>query len=299
MCLAVGGCAGAPPSPSPDAGIDTGPAVDAPVAVDPADTSWLAPDPDTLAAWERFPAGARPRPIVISTPPKLPDGGFADADAKEAALAGRYELRAALPANPPPTVRVTLPDGAVELPSITAQDAVDALSAVQIQPSGNTLPISRVELGTVAFDSDRGPVPLPAWLFTVDGAKGPIAWPAVADSAFWPREPTDLVMSGVARRGDDARTLKVTLPAPPGQGCPGDPRSRYEPSVLESASAVVVGLRAVPDGVVPGTPVADCAVPAVARSVEYSVALASPLGGRVLLAPIGVGYTEVLAVVPT
>jgi hypothetical protein len=235
---------------------------------------------------------------VISTPPKLPDGGFADADAKEAALAGRYELAAVLPAGPPPTVRVTLPDGAVELPSITAQDAVDALSAVQIEPSGNTLRITRVELGTVTFDSDRGPLPLPAWLFTADGAKGPIAWPAIADSVFWPREPTDLVMTGVAHRGADPRTVQVTLAAPPGQGCPGDPRSRYEPAVLESPSAVVVGLRAVPDGVVPGTPVPDCAVPAVGRTAEYSVTLASPLGGRVLLAPIGVGYTEVLAVAP-
>jgi hypothetical protein len=298
VCLAVAGCAAAPPSPSPDTGVDTDPAVDSPVAVDPADTSWLAPDPDALAAWERFPAGARPRPIVISTPPKLPDGGFADADAKEAALAGRYQLAAALPANPSATLRVTLPDGPVELPSITAQDAVDALSALQIEPSGDTLPITRIELGTVTFDSDRGPLPLPAWLFTVGGAKGPIAWPAIADSAFWPREPTELVKSGGALLGADARTVKLVLPAPPKEGCPGDPRNRYEPAVLESASAVVVGLRAVPDGVVPGTPVADCAVPSVGRSAEYSVALASPLGGRVLLAPIGVGYTEVLAVAP-
>jgi hypothetical protein len=105
-------------------------------------------------------------------------------------------------------------------------------------------------------------------------------------------------MSGGAHLGADARTLKVVLPAPPKEGCPGEPRSRYEPAVLESPSAVVVGLRALPDGVVPGAPVPECAVPAVGRTAEYSVALASPLGGRVLLTPIGVGYTEVLAVGP-
>ncbi len=295
-CLGLAGCSTAvPPPPAADAAAAPGadPALDGP----PAGDAWLVPDPGVLAAWERFPAGARPRPLVISTPPRLPDDGFTGSDAKEAALAGRFRLAATLPSAPPPTMRVTLPDGPAELPTLTAEAAVDSLSAASIGSTGPELPITRVALGTATFSSDRGPLPLPAWLFTVDGATGPIAWPALADPAFWPREPSDLVVDGGAHLGPDGRTLAITLPAPPEEGCPGGQLSRYEPAVLESAAAVVVGLRSVPSGVAPGSP-EPCAVPAVGRTERYTVPLASPLGGRVLLAPIGVGYTEVQAVVP-
>lgn len=263
---------------------------------------WFNPDPSALAAWDHFPAAARPRPIVISAPPLIPRGGFgSDGDAKLAALDGRYDFAATLPADPPATLPVVLSDGTAELPTRTAQQAVDALLATapkqQSAPGGFPLRITRVELGTATFGSDRGPLALPAWLFTAPGATGPLAWPAVAESAFWPRGPSALVLGGGVRLGGDGSTVTINLPAP-GPTCPGGQLFRFEPAALESASAVVVGLRAVPDGTAPGVPVPDCAVDAAGRTADYAVRLSAPLGGRVLLAPVGVGYTEVQSVVP-
>ncbi len=263
---------------------------------------WFNPDRAVLAAWDQFPADARPRPILISAPPLIGASGFgSDGDAKVAALDGRYELAATLPSDPPPTLPVAMPGGPAELPTRTAQQAFDALRATAPEkpsaPGGPPLRITNVELGTATFGSDRGPLTLPAWLFTAPGAVEPLAWPAVADSAFWPRRPNALVMSGGAHLGADGSTVTVNLPAP-GPVCPGGQLLRYEPAALESAAAVVVGLRAVPYGVQPGTPSPDCATDLVGRTADYPVRLASPLGGRVLLSPIGVGYTEVLAVVP-
>jgi hypothetical protein len=269
-----------------------------PVAAAPAQPSAPPTDAAALDAWAQFPAGAHPRPIVLSALPQLPEGGFTSGDGKLAALDGRYELAAALPADPPPTVAVTLPDGPAQLPTMTARQALDTLSTAPPGSDGPAARITHVELGTATFGSDRGGLTLPAWLFTVDGAQGPIAVPAVAQSALWPRQPGGLVIGGGARVGTDGRTLKVVLVTGNGATCPGMQRMREEPAVLESASAVVVGLRSVADGVVPGTPVPDCGVAATGIDTEFTVPLASPLGGRVLLAVQGADYFEVMAVVP-
>jgi len=286
-CLLVAGC-----------GFEQPMASGVPFTASDQTATYPAPDPAALDAWASFPAGARPRPIILGELPKVPDAGFATGDAKEAVLAGRYLLATRLPADPSATARVTLPDGPATLSTITARQALDAMSTAPAGSSGPTTRITRVELGSASFSSDRGPLPLPAWLFTVDGATGPLAWPAIAKPAFWPRQAGALVLYGGAHIAADGRTVKVVLSADSGIGCPGDQKHRDEPVLLESASAVVVGVRSVPDGVVPGTPVADCAVAAVGRNAEYTVPLASPLGGRVLLGVLGVGVTSVLAVVP-
>lgn len=67
-------------------------------------------DPAALTPWAAFPAHAQPRPMVIESLPRVPDAGFTDGDGKGAVLDGRFELAAALPPAPPPTLPVDLPE---------------------------------------------------------------------------------------------------------------------------------------------------------------------------------------------
>ena len=87
-------------------------------------------------------------------------------------------------------------------------------------------------------------------------------------------------------------------------GCPGTVDYHYAATALESPHAVVVGLRVVTDGVVPGEHVAGCGapqgavVPADLPTQIYQVHLAQPLGGRVVMQPDGAGPPPVMRVVP-
>lgn len=213
-----------------------------------------------------------------------------------AAMAGRYAMAAPLPADPAPFLPTVLPDGPYDLPTCTARQAFDLLIAVRAPGAGPELAITAVELDTVTFASDRGPLPLPVWLFTAPGVQGHIAVPAIADPAFWSRGPHALVMAGDARLGADGRTLTVTMPLPD-EALPGWPRFRCEPALLESASAVVIGLRGVPDGTEPGVPGTPRRLSG-GRVADLTVTLAAPLGGRVLVAPVAPAYVEVFAVEP-
>jgi len=253
-------------------------------------TTYL-PDPAVLAAWDGFPADARPRPVVITAPPQFPPRGFVDGAAKMAAMAGRYELAVAFPADPPDALSVVLPDGPADLPSRTAREAFGVLTADGTQGPGPSLTITAVELGVATFPSDRGPLALPAWLFTGPGVIGPISVPAVAESAFWPRTPHALVMSGDARLAADGLTLTIVLPLPD-RAFSGEPRFRVEPEWLESDSAVVVGVRAIPDGIEPDVPGSEWGG---GQMQEFTITLGAPLGGRVLLAPVVPTYFEVFA----
>jgi hypothetical protein len=247
------------------------------------------PDPDAaLAAWQQFPVDRRPRPIVLLG--SLPGiAGFMSDGGKIAALSGNYELAAALPPAPP-TVTAQLPDGTFELPTLPAEQAFEGLRKPQgkqiDQPAPNptdALPITRVELGTAQFLTDRGQLTLPSWLFHAVDALGPITWPALRPDAFW--RPGELAAGGVlpdARLGADGRALTVQLPAPV-DACPGEPVIRHDPVVTESAATVVVGVRPVVVSTAPGPPVTNCAHPAILKFEPHEVRLAAPLGARVLV----------------
>ena len=241
-----------------------------------------------LAAWERFPAQRRPRPIVLRD--SLPQVvGFTTDEAKIAALAGDLELTGPLPPTPA-TVTARLPDGEVTLPALPVQEALDGIrdSGDGGQNPAGPLRITTVELGSARFRTDRGPLTLPAWLFHPVDALGPLAWPALAADSFWPGPRPDtpgLAIGPDATLASDGRTITVSLPAPP-YPCPGAAVGRHEPVVAESATAVAVGFRRIEES--PATdPSAVCAEPAMLRFEPHEVQLAQPLGDRVLIGQDG------------
>ncbi len=250
-----------------------------------------------LALWRDFPADRVPRPIVVPHSAATFTGGFDSGEAKQAAGSGRFELAAPLPPGPA-TVAVELPDGPVLLPAITAAAALDALVGDALtggaDPNAAAIPPARitdVRLGTADVYTDRGPLKLPAWLFTVAGATGPIGWPAVAPEALWRwdrdaaialREESQVMeVLEQARVSADGTLLTVVL-LRPRIPCSGMPTYRHDARVTETGSAVVVGLERVRvDVEVPaGSP---CDGSLGWGGDEHVVRLAEPLGGRVVV----------------
>jgi hypothetical protein len=248
-------------------------------------------DPAVLDAWRDFPVGRAPRPILLLGQP-LRETGYHTGDAKLAVNTGRFELAATLPADQPATVNVTLPDGEFPLPIIPAAQAYDGVRGTGKPgnaPDANPKPlrITRVELGTASYDTDRGKLNLPAWLFHAPDSFEPLAWPAPRPEAFW--RLGDLTYPSTdARLAADGVTLTVTMAAPHPQACPGDPIYRHIPVVVESKTAVAVGLRREVVTVEPGPRRTDCMYDAMLRTQPYTFGLAVPLGNRVLVTSEGV-----------
>ncbi|GIG00887.1 hypothetical protein [Catellatospora citrea] len=242
-----------------------------------------------LARFADFPVERTPRPIVLLSG-RVKEYGYTSDEAKIAMSQGRLTLQAALP-DGPATVRATLADGAFDLPAISARQAYDLLVAVgdpASAPAATPPPllVTKVQLGEAEFVTDRGPRMLPAWLFTAPESMGPLAVAAPADTAFWPEEHADGVMSSAGLAADGV-TLTVRLPTPP-EPCAGQPVHEYAAEAVESAKAVAVRLRiiATSPAASPGGS-ADCIRDAMLRTAEYTVRLARPLGNRVLLTASG------------
>jgi hypothetical protein len=247
-------------------------------------------DPAVPDAWRDFPVRRAPRPILLCGQP-LRETGYHSEDAKLAVATGRFELAAILPVRQPATVRVKLPDGEFPLPIIPATQAYEGVRGTGKPgnaPDANPTPlrITRVELGTAPFDTDRGRLDLPAWLFHAPQSFEPLAWPAPSPEAFWrlgglnyPSMDAQLAAGGV--------NLTVTMAAPYPGACPGDPIYRHIPVVVESGTAVAVGVRREVVSIEPGPRRTDCAYDAMLRTQPYTIALAAPLGNRVLVAASG------------
>jgi hypothetical protein len=204
---------------------------------------------------------------------------------------GRFELDAVLPTGPPAASNVRLPDGQFRLRVIPAAEAYQRVSGFG-QP-GNApgadptpLRITRVELGTAPYDTDRGRLDLPAWLFHAPDSFEPLAWPALRPDAFW--RLGELNYPGLeASLAADGVTLTVTLAAPHPQACPGDPIYRHTPVVVEGRTAVAVGVRREVVAVESGPRRTDCGYDMMLRSQPYTIGLAAPLGNRVLVGSDG------------
>ncbi|GAA1367691.1 hypothetical protein [Catellatospora chokoriensis] len=274
--LMLAGCA-----PVPERGGGAVPLVGE--AAPPADAAAL------LARFADFPVERTPRPIVLLSG-RVKEYGYTSDEAKIAMSQGRLTLRAALP-DGPATVRATLADGAFDLPAISARQAYDLLVALGDPASVPTatpppLLVTKVEFGEAEFVTDRGPRMLPAWLFTTPGSVQPLAVAAPDDTAFWPVDHADGVMSSAGLAADGV-TLTVRLPTSP-EPCAGQPVHEYAAEAVESAKAVAVRLR-----IVATSPAAspggsgDCIQDAMLRTAEYTVRLARPLGNRVLLTAYG------------
>jgi hypothetical protein len=258
-----------------------------------------APDPSSIESWRDFPVGRSPRPVVLMGSP-LMEEGYRTNDAKLAVILGRIELAAPLPVTPR-TVEARLPDGQHAVPVLPAAEAFARVRAVgdpQNAPGENPTPlrITKVELATAPFYTDRGRVSLPAWLFHAPAALGPLAWPAIAPELLWRPGEIDHSTGTEGALAPDGVTLTLTLPMPDAGPCPGEEARRYVPVLLEGDTAVAVGLRA--DAAVgstagvastaAGPPIADCGERAMLRTGRFSVRLAAPLGNRVMVDATGV-----------
>lgn len=255
------------------------------------------PNQAAMAAWANFPVDAIPRRLLVGALPLVPERGFADGNNKAAVLAGNYHLATSLPAAPHRPLDVLLPEGRFTFAAVTARQAFDAMSTKPPNPTEPTARIMAVTLASATFSTDRGPHLLPAWLFTLDGESDPLAWPAIAESAFWRLKPTMplIGMATIDRNGD---TLTLHLPALP-PPCPGTRAYHAEAESTETPTAIGIGLRVISEGIAPGESTAGCPVYRMDMSASYTVQLMTPLGNRVVLAPVGAATVAVLDVHPS
>lgn len=236
-------------------------------------------------AWDAFPVDQVPRPIVV-TGEMVEVTGFRSGEAKLAFQTGRLELRTPV-LQTPTTVTVDLPEGQFTFPALAPEEAfayVRAQGSPANAPDADPAPIeiTRVTLGVAEFSTDRGPLPMPAWLFGGGDIAGVIAWPAVGKEAFWRYgEPNDAATIRPSQLSRDGRRIRYTVPGH--ADCPSQPVMRYRVDVTETVTTVV--LTTVRESAsTPRTLDKDRPCEAVgAKPVPYDVDLANPLGNRVVI----------------
>jgi hypothetical protein len=209
------------------------------------------------------------------------DPGFTG-DSKLAFLAGQFTLRT--PALlPPPPGQVLFPDG-FRLPVhlVTAEDAY----ADMAKPNSNScakpcqpLTITQINLGTAKVLTTRGNATVPAWLFTIEGLKTPIAYMAVADKdvSKVPAPPAAdyPALEGIVGAENvisvDGASVRFTV----GVGsCDTD----IKPLVYETADTVALGGSVTtPDGV----------CNAMLKFQPVTITLTKPVGDRALIDGVG------------
>ncbi|GAA4971960.1 hypothetical protein HD597_007163 [Nonomuraea thailandensis] len=233
-------------------------------------TGPTAIDHAAVNTWRDFPAGGKPRPLVVTS-----DLPLRSAEAK---ADGPFEPAAELPAETPPPSEWELPDGSATVTAVSAAAAYSAMTRL-MRPGQARRPakVTGAVWSTGTFTTDRGPVELPAWRFSTDSG-GSVTWPGLAPEHFWRLGElrASAVLHGV-RLGQDGRTLVVSAVAP--RACPGDRAPVLGAHAVESPSGVVVGMKVTE----PGEGGSGCVMAAYASAAEYPVTLAEELGGRVVL----------------
>ncbi len=211
--------------------------------------------------WRDFPVDADPRPIVLlGETVQVGDGGFATGDAKAAFVDGQI-------------------DPAGKVPAEAAEAFKQLTEPAKGRPANGITPLRvlSVAKGTAAFATDRGTRQLPAWTFRLSDTIGEVA--VLAERIEWIRP-----FSGLGRHTVSADGLTLTVRLHKAyEPCPGEPSQILTPEVLESRTAVDVGLRSELGPNAPGEPVPNCAHDLMLRLADYAVKLASPLGNRVLV----------------
>jgi hypothetical protein len=253
-------------------------------------TPVVSPPTSALVPWQGFPAGKHPRPIVWLGNAS-PVNGFLTGDAKIAFYCNKFTLGSPLPKNLPSLAVATWSDATrVTYAGISAADALAAITRSASGMSASDcaavapLVVSAARLGTFDFDTDRGKAQMTAWLFTVSGASGEVAYPALAPTAFWSGGLSAQSSNGGAGLSPDGRSLTFTFYGSP--DVPGPCGADYKGVVAESSTAVAVAVQEIshagPD---------DVACPAIAQERSVTVILASPLGGRVVVDASGDAVT--------
>jgi hypothetical protein len=226
-----------------------------------------------LRAWSGFPVNASRRPLILleGQVGNPSSGGFPDDASKIAFGDGAINVPAEFPPGPAAS-------GGFALLSARQAFGLFKSTAGQGPPATVDLTVTSVRLGTAFFQTDRGPRPLPAWLFAFQGVQGPAPVLAVAPTDIYtaPRIATGRIASLGARLGADGRTLTVTFSgAPPG---PGPCSANYSLYTAVSKTGVALAVRAyqrIHDRN------AVCALQASVRHVV--TVLSAPLGNRVVI----------------
>jgi hypothetical protein len=214
--------------------------------------SWVRDEVETR--WGAFPVDAVPRPIVLLDERVRIEGGFDDADTKEAWLGGR--IGSSTP----------LPPGLCELLPARGRAHTD-----------RELTITEVASTTAEFRCDRGPRDLPAYRLRVTGMYGSCVILSPEIECWWPRPALDRddQPGGFAEIENDDITVHLSAF--------GGVLTEFHHAEFEEHHAFVVG-RAITSkrSVPPGTRV-------LAKGIGRMVIgqLASPLNGRVLVNPKG------------
>ncbi|SDY70146.1 hypothetical protein SAMN05444365_103178 [Micromonospora pattaloongensis] len=198
MLLAAGcarpGTAPAAPAPSADERADAF----ARHATEVAETWRTAVGADK---WRRGYVPLQDRTVLTADP------GFTN-DTKQAFLQGWYRDGIPLPAGKPADGTVRFPDGTLTVPLVSARDAyreldqgdpppcarparpaptgADPNGAVSSGPDTACIPltVTGAKLGTATVLTSRGTATVPAWIFTIEELKAPIARLAVAPTAI-------------------------------------------------------------------------------------------------------------------
>ena len=246
-------------------------------------TPIVSPPAEALVAWSGFPAALVPRPVVMVGNASAASG-FTSSEAKIAAGCHKFRSGITLSNVVPARAQVSWTTGTTATyPAISAAAALAAMMRPLADTSdpncatAQPLVVNGSRFGLFGFATDRGNAQISAWLFTASGVMGEVAYPALAPPALW----NGGILNGYLNSGStvsaDGRTLTFTFwGAPLTSGpCGAD----YKAQVAESSSAVAVAVQAIPHAS-PGEPIA-CDAMAQQRSV--TLALASPLGGRVVL----------------
>lgn len=157
-------------------------------------TSEPAPDTRPRAlkvakAWDGSPAAESWRkgyyPMGDSV--QLPEDAFHNDTDKEAYLMQNFVLRGELPETSQKDAKVTWPDGdSLTLPLMGAREAYERLD--RADSPAPRLTVTGAKLGETALATSRGPVTVPAWLFTLEGYDTPLKRVAL-DSSKPPKPP--------------------------------------------------------------------------------------------------------------
>jgi hypothetical protein len=240
---------------------------------------------EVVAGWERSGMPKTWRlgfvPLSVDKVIVTGDPGFTG-DSKLAFLAGRFTLRAGLPLPPPPG-QVLFPDGSrLPVHLVTAEDAFAAMAKPNSNSCGKPcqpLTITQINLGTAKVLTTRGNATVPAWLFTIEGLKTPIAYMAVADKDV-SEVPAPPAADYPALRGIvaaenvisvDGTTVRFTVGV-------GTCDTNIKPLVYETADTIALGGSVTtPDGV----------CNSMLKLQPVTITLAKPVGDRALIDGVG------------
>src|SRR6202011_5580951 len=142
-------------------------------------------------------------------------------------------------------------------------------------PTARPFVIKDVRWQVAGFPTDRGAMPMSAWIFDISEIDAYLGYSALEPSAFWGNRVSPEGMAG-GRIGADG--LTITLATTGGPDTPGPCGEDLSASAAESNTAVAVAIASRFH-----TPPAGVGCTAEGHFRTVTVRLSTPLGGRVLV----------------